>query len=694
MDRSTRTKGIEAMMRPRAVAVVGASADPARIGGRPIAYMRRFGFGGDLLPVNPKRDEIQGLKAHPSLLALDREIDLVIVATPAPSVTQALEDAAERGARAAVIFSSGFAEVGPEGAAMQAKIARIAEARGMAVVGPNSLGTYDAGGATAAFTTFLDLAPPRPGPLAILSQSGAYGAHVGLMAAERGVPASRWVATGNEASLGATEFIDHFADDPELRVLGVYAEGVRDGRAFCAAVRRARDAGKSVVLMKVGRTAAGEAAAASHTASLAGDDAVFDAAAAEAGALRADRTDHFIDLLYGLARKGPIRGRKLGIVTISGGAGVLMADAATDAGLDLPPMPEGAQAALKARCPFGSPVNPVDVTAQAINDMGLVTEHVRAMFAEGGYDAVGGFFLNWARVPGLAPQLEKAIAAGVEGFEDRVLALTGVFTREAAEPYEAAGAVIFEDPTACIKAVAAMARAGEPPPRALPALPEADDAPLGVLDEAASKALLIAAGLPAPQDRVCRTPEDVAEAAAALGPTVVVKILSPDLAHKTEAGGVRLGVPAAEAAQAAREMDAAVAAAAPGAARAGFLVAPMLSGVAELIVGARVDPVFGPVVLVGLGGVFAEVMGDTALRLAPVDAATAETMIRSLKGFALLDGVRGRPKADVAAAAEAVAALSRFAAARRGTVASVEVNPLLVMERGVVALDAAIEPVA
>ncbi|MEM1313955.1 MAG: acetate--CoA ligase family protein, partial [Pseudomonadota bacterium] len=682
----------EAMMRPRAVAVVGASSDPTRIGGRPIAFMQRFGFAGEILPVNPRRDEIQGLKAHPTLSALDREIDLAILATPASDVPQALEDAADRGARAAVIFSSGFAEVGPDGAAMQDRIARIAEARGLAVVGPNSLGTYDAGGATAAFASFLDLAPPRPGPLAILSQSGAYGAHVALLAAERGVAASRWIATGNEASLGATEFIDHFADDPELRVLGVYSEGVRDGRVFCAAVRRARDNGKSVVLMKVGRTAAGEAAAASHTASLAGDDAVFDAAAAEAGALRADRTDHFIDLLYGLARKGPIRGRKLGVVTISGGAGVLMADAATDAGLTLPPMPEASQARLKARCPFGAPVNPVDITAQAINDMGLVTEHLKAMFAEGGYDAVGGFFLNWARNPVLGPKMAEAIAEGVAGFEDRVLALSGVFPPEAAAPYEAAGALIFEDPTACINAVAAMARAGEAPPRDLPALPPADDAPLGSLDEAACKALLGDAGVPMAPERVCASPEEVGQAAAAFDGPVALKILSPDLAHKTEVGGVRLGVPAAEAEAAARAMDAAVAAAAPEARRAGFLVAPMLSGVAELIVGARVDPVFGPVVLVGLGGVFAEVMADTALRLAPVDAATAETMIRSLKGFALLDGARGRPKADVAAAAEAVAALSRFAAARRGTVASVEVNPLLVRERGAVALDAAIAP--
>ncbi|MEO1689061.1 MAG: CoA-binding protein, partial [Pseudomonadota bacterium] len=213
-------EAIEALLRPRAVAVVGASADPTRIGGRPIAYMQRFGFGGEILPVNPRRAEIQGLRAHPSLADLPREIDLAVLATPAADVPDALEAAADRGARAAVIFTSGFAEVGADGAALQDRLAEIAARRGLAVVGPNSLGAYCAGGATASFASFLDLAPPAAGPVAIISQSGAYGAHTALLAAERGVAVSRWIATGNEAALGATDLIRHFAEDPEVTTLG------------------------------------------------------------------------------------------------------------------------------------------------------------------------------------------------------------------------------------------------------------------------------------------------------------------------------------------------------------------------------------------------------------------------------------------------------------------------------------------
>ncbi|MEO1689527.1 MAG: acetate--CoA ligase family protein, partial [Pseudomonadota bacterium] len=456
------------------------------------------------------------------------------------------------------------------------------------------------------------------------------------------------------------------------------------------ALRIARDAGKSTVLMKVGRTEAGGAAAASHTASLAGDDAVFDAALRDAGAIRARRTDAFIDALYGLARHGPLRGRKLGIATISGGAGVLMADDAVDAGFELTPMPAAAQARLSLACPFGSPVNPVDITAQAINDMGLVGLHLREMFEQGGYDAVGGFFLNWARNPALGPRMAQALAEGRTGHEDRLLALSGAFPRDVAGPYEAAGALIYEDPTALIHALDALAHAGEAPDRALPALPEADLSPLGRSDEAGAKALLRDAGLPFPDERAVPSPAAAGAAAAELGGTLALKILSPDLAHKSEVGGVRLGLAPAEVPAAAEAMDAAVAAAAPAARRSGFLVTPMLTGVAELIMGARVDPVFGPVVLVGAGGVFAEVMRDTVLRLAPVDEATAARMLGELRAFPLLDGARGRPRADLGALAQALAALSRVVATRRRTLSSVELNPVLALEQGCVALDAAL----
>ncbi len=693
---------LDAFFRPRSIAFVGASNDPTRIGGRPLAYCLRDGFAGDMFPVNPARETVQGVRAWSSLAAIDRnDIDLAILAIPATDVPAAIRAAGERGVRGAVVLSSGFAEIGADGAMLQHDMLTAARATGMRIVGPNSLGLISNGnGVCATFSSVLESGQMLAGRLAIVSQSGAFGAHLAMRALARGVGIARFATTGNEADVTLADCIAHMADDPEVGVIGCYSEGIGDGRALLAAVERARLAGKPVVMMKVGRSDGGRQAAQSHTASIAGDDAVFAAAAADAGIERVDTTQAFVDLLYTLSRRPPVAGRDLGIVTVSGGAGVLMADAASEHGFRLPPMPAAAQAKLKAAIPFGSATNPVDTTAQAMNDLSLVGLAIGTMLNDAGYDAVVGFFMNWPDSATLGPTLRATIAEAIADHGDRTVAVAMNAGPDTVAAFDRAGLLVFDDPSHAIRALAGSRRIGEALARsATAALPvgRVEPLPTGAIDEHQAAVALSAAGVPMAALTRASDPDEVGNAVATLGRPAVLKILSPDIAHKSDVGGVALNLTDAAAARAlARTMLDTCRTAHPHAEQRGFLVGPMDSGEVELLLGGRIDPVFGPVVVCGVGGVFVEIFEDISIALAPVDAAKAEAMLRSLKGWPLLDGARGRPRADVAATVEAIARFSEFVAAHADEITGVEINPLLVRAAGygVVGLDAVIDRIA
>ncbi|MBN2973366.1 acetate--CoA ligase family protein [Roseomonas aeriglobus] len=689
---------LDVFFQPRSIAFVGASDDPQRIGGRPLAYSLRDGFEGAMFPINPGRKTVQGLSAWPSLDAVPETIDLTVLAIPAAEVPAAVRAAGARGARGAVILSSGFAEIGAEGAELQAAMLDAARENGMRVIGPNSLGLIANGrGVCATFSSVIETGAMLPGKLAIVSQSGAYGAHLAMLALARGIGISRFVTTGNEADVTLADCIAHMADDPAVDVIGCYSEGIDDGRAFLTAVERARRAGKPIVMMKVGRSADGRAAAQSHTASVAGDDAVFSAAAASAGIVRVDTTQEFVDLLYTLDRRPPVGGSGLGIITVSGGAGVLMADAAAHYGFRLPPLGAAAQSKLKAAIPFGSATNPVDTTAQAMNDLSLVGNAIRTMIDDAQYDAVVGFFMNWPDSPALGPRLRAAIADALDGRAGRTVAVAMNAGPETIEAFDRAGMLVFDDPSHAIRALAGSrwigeALAAEPAPE--PRLTAAVTLPTGALDERQVGLLLSEAGVPMAQSYHAADSDAVAAAVAALDRPAVLKILSPDIAHKSDIGGVVLNLTDADTARRAAEtMLMTVRAATPDVELRGFLVGPMERGEVELLLGGRIDPVFGPIVVCGLGGIFVEIFHDVAIGLAPIDPAGARRLLQSLHAWPLLNGARGRPAADVDAAAEAIAAFSRFVAAQADDITSVEINPLLVRAAGlgVVGLDAAIE---
>lgn len=697
--------GLDAVLRPRSIAVVGASQDATKIGGRPVALLRRFGFPGAVYPVNPRAAEVQGLPAFPSVAALPAAPDLAIVAVAAEGAAEALEACAARGTKAAVVFSSGFAELGAAGEAAQERLGEIARRTGIRVLGPNCLGAVSvAERSIATFSIVLEGSLPQAGPLGIASQSGNLGSYTMLLARERGIGVSRFITTGNECDVDIADAIAWLAGDPETKVILCVLETCRDASRLVTALDAARRAGKPVVVLKIGATEAGQAAAVSHTGALAGLDAVFDAVFRRTGAVRVPSVEALLDLGHAAAVLGERlpRGRRTVLLTASGGFGVLLADAASAAGLELPTPDEATQRRILSAVPFASPRNPVDATAQMSSRPEILTEILGAILDDPSCDSLVLQLAASLYIPRLRGVFMPALKAMRDRHPEKVLMLSVHGPADAVAELTEHGMPVVDGvgpSAATLAGLCALAEARRAPPRppmvALPPAPPLD--PAALRTEAAAKQVLAAAGLPVLPERVVGSAAEAAEAAAALGFPAVLKIVSPDLPHKTEVGGVALGLDDAAAVAAAHDaMLARVRGAAPRARIEGVLVSPMVTGGVELILGTKRDPIFGPVVLVGLGGIFAEVLQDVAVRPAPVEVEEAMAMLRGLKAFPLLDGARGRPKADLAAAAEAVVALSRFAAQQAATVAEVDINPLLVRPagQGAVALDALIVPAA
>ncbi len=691
----SRFASLAPLLAPRSVAVVGASADPARIGGRPIAYMKARGFAGPIYPVNPNRSEIQGLPAFPDIASLPTVPDAAVVAVPAAHVIETVAALGARGTKAAIVFSAGFAEIGPVGASLQAELVATARAHGMRVLGPNSLGLFnDRCGFYATFSASLETGYPPAGRIGIVSQSGAYGTHVFTIARQRRVGTPVFVATGNEADVVVGDVMGWMVEDEATDVIAVYAEGIREGDRFVAALQAARTARKPVIVMKVGSSRLGAASARSHTAAIAGDDAVTSAVLAEFGALRARSTEEMLDFAQLATRKVyPVR-NTLGMVTVSGGAGVLVSDAAEALGLAMPPMPAAAQARLLEMLPFAAPHNPVDCTAQALNDTSLIGRFTDAMVEEGGYRSVLAFFSQTGGAASIAPKLRAALAGVRARHPDRLYVLSVIASPELVDGYESDGWTVFEDPTRAVNAIAAMGRLGDAFDGVDAAVPAGITVSLpdSTPDEAGAKRLLAAAGIASAPELGCADAEAAAMAAEAIGFPVVLKILSPDIVHKSEIGGVLLGVADAGAVRAGfATLTARAAAHAPAARLEGVLVAKQLDGGVECILGIHQDPVFGPIAMVGLGGIFVEILRDVAFRRCPFGPGVAEAMIRGLRGAPLLLGARGRPAVDIPALAGMLARLSAFAHGAGPRLRAVDLNPVLALPDGAYALDAVVE---
>jgi len=696
---ASSARGIAALMAPQSVAIIGASADPSRIGGRPIATMLRAGFKGTIYPVNPNRTEIQGLKAYASVADLPAVPDAAIVAVPGRQAIDAIAALGQRGTAAAVVFSSGFAETGEDGAALQEELLATARRYGLRLLGPNCLGVFNATiGWYPIFSTAFDGGWPRAGRTAVVSQSGAFGSYLVSLARERGLGTPVGVTTGNEADLTVGDAIQWCVESPDIDVIMAYAEGIKSADTFVAALAAAQRAGKPVIVMKVGTSELGHGAAQSHTASVAGDDAVTDAVLAEFGALRVSSAEQLLDFAEAATRRIYPAKNSLGVLTISGGVGVQISDAAEVLGLPMPAMPQASQDKLKALLPYSAPRNPVDCTAQAVNDPKLLQAFGEEMLSNGGYSSALAFFAQLTSAHGIGDKLLADMADMAAAHPQVLFAVVGMMGAEQKAKWMQAGFLVYEDAARATAALAAMGRLGAAFARAKPtaasaALPTVA-LPAESPSEAGAKALLAQAGVVFSPEQVCSDAAAAAKAADSFGYPVVLKIVSPDIAHKTEMGGVLLNVGDAAAVQAGfATLLARAADKAPTARIEGVLVAKQMTGGVECMVGVHRDPVFGPVAAIGLGGIFVEVLRDVVLHRCPFNEEQALTMIGQLRAAAVLQGARGKPPADIKALAQMLAKVSEFSHAAGDRLQGIDLNPVLVLPQGqgAYALDALVQ---
>ncbi len=673
------TRDLTPLFEPRSLAIVGVSADPGKWGywfARDAAkglHRRRVHL------VGRSGGELHGLPVHRSIADLPEAPDLVVLSVPAHVLEQAVDESLAAGARALVAIAAGLGELGPEGREREAAIVARVRAAGAVLVGPNCLGVFDA-------EAELDLAsnPLPAGSLGFVSQSGNIALETGLLLADAGLGFSRLVSVGNQADLDVTEVIANLAAHEGTRVIGAYCEDFRDGRAFA---ETARTAGKPVVLLTVGRTAAAVRAARSHTGSLTSDLAAVDAACRAAGIHRVDTPRQLVDAVQALLAAERPRGRRVGVVGDGGGYGAVASDLLGLHGLELPVLSEATQAILRSSLPpTAATANPVDLAGAGEQDTFSFVRATRTLLEAGELDAVlftayfGGYsaLSDELRERELAVAGELARAAHETG---RPLVVhTMYWDSPPARALRAAGIPVYRAVESAVAGLEVLASDAVAHPEPVASLPPAS-APVTGTDYPEARAALAAAGVPFGAATTVHDRSSALGAAAALGYPVVLKALGA--LHKSDAGGVVLGLRTGdEVAEAfARLASDAVSVEAEEETAAGL----------ELLVGARRDPRFGPIVVVAAGGTYTELFRDTAVALAPVDARGAELLLRSLACAPLLAGARGRPALDVAAAAAAVAALSGFAAAHP-EVAEVEVNPLLVREIGAVGLDARIVP--
>ncbi|MCZ4497548.1 MAG: hypothetical protein JWQ74_101 [Marmoricola sp.] len=695
---------VSTLLSATSIAIVGASDDGTKASGRTLRYLKKYGFAGDIYPVNPRRELVQGQQAYASIAELPVAPDLAVIVLPQVLVPQAIEECGTRGIRFAVVFASGYAEIGPEGAVLQDELAAVALRAGVRVLGPNSVGAVSAGNAvTAAFMTGLDQDrfTLRDDKIAFVSQSGAMGGFILNLAQSGGLGIGRFFSTGNEVDLDLGELIEGLVEEGSTEAILAYVEGVRDGARFERALARAHERGVPVCVMKVGRSDRGAAAAVSHTGALAGSDAVFDGVLRRYGATRAHDVEQLLDFGRLCIADKMTEGRRASIVTLSGGAGVLMTDYAEELDLDVFEWSEEQQAAMAAILPsFASVTNPIDTTGAIASDQTMLTDALRVCVDNPDTDMavilLGNLEVEEAaiceRIIEVARSTPKPVLVawvGGSGNPRRILTAAGVPT--------------FDEPVRAMRAASALAAwsaavknpwqapaASAPDPEAARVLDDARHAGKAMLDEIDSKRLLARAGVSVTREEEASDPESAAAAATALGFPVVVKLLSDEVDHKSDVGGVKLGLRTEdEVRQAAREVL--EVATRLGLKERKVVVQESVSSAAELILGASIDPSFGPVTLLGAGGIFTEILRDAQIRPAPVSLDEAHAMIDSLGSVALLRGARGMPRADEDALARLVADFSAWTAALGDRLESIDVNPLVIRSDGTaVALDAVV----
>jgi acyl-CoA synthetase (NDP forming) len=688
-------ESLKPFLAPRSIAILGASENPNKIGGRPLAYLRRFGFKGPVWAINPTRSEVQGYTCVPSLDDLPETPDVVVVAVPGDHAVTAVEACAKKGVKGLICMSSGFGETSdPAGKAKEARMVAAARAAGMRMVGPNTQGLANFGnGAVTSFSTMWMESEPIDGPIAMVSQSGAMSAMpIGLLL-EQGLGVRYSLATGNDADVNVLEMAAAAASDPDIKLLLLYLESIPRPELLEALAEIAHARGVYVVALKSGRTEAGQRAALSHTGALANEDRVVDAALERVGIWRARNIGELVSAAQIYLKGWKPRGRRLVTISGSGATGVMSADEATFANLEMVRLEGPVRKKLDAILPtFASAGNPIDLTAALLSNNRLLSDILPVLAGE---NAADNFMIGFP-IAGQGydvPTFARDTAAFAKATGTPVV--VSAWQKAVADPFKAEGVPTFPLEADAIAALARLidhdalvARARGRAPLTW-ARPGSDAGSGRVLNEADSLAVLSRAGLRIVPHHLCRTAAQAATAWRNLGGPVAVKGCSADLPHKTEHGLVRLGLDNADAVQAAfRDMESAIAKA--GATFDGVIVARMVRGTRELMIGAHRDSMFGPIVALGDGGKYVEAMPDVRLLLPPFTVDDALAALKSLRCWPVLAGTRGEPPAEVAAVAEAARAVGDLVTSASPRILSLDINPLIVDAGGYAIVDAVV----
>ena len=674
---------------PRAVALIGASSDASKNTSRPQRYMRQYGYAGKLFPINPAREEIFGEKAYPDVTAVPDDIDHAFIMVPAKGVKKALEQCVAKKIPVVTIYTDGFAEVGAEGRAMQEELQKIAKAGGVRLVGPNCIGLFSSQTNLAlSVNAVLEYSDIKPGPITVVSQSGSMTGGLLSRGLGRGMGFAKLVSVGNEADIGVGEFADMLVDDPHTGVILLFMETIRDADHLARAGRRAYAAGKPIIVFKLGRSEIGQDCAASHTGAMAGSDELADTFFRANGILRVDQLETLFELGPMIAGTQPRTRHRVAIMSTTGGGAATVADRLGTLGVDVVG-------------PTQIVIDNLKKNHNIIISNARVTDLTLAGAKKEIYSAVLNELLASDHcdlvlpIAGSSAQFHPQIAVAPVVEADKRGKLIAVFLAPQAEKslnlLTEAGIAGFRTPESCADAIRAWR--DWTPPQVQPAIDAARvnaakkllaAANTQQLNEFDACRVFAALGVTQAATAVIKSPED----AASVPFPVVAKILSPDIAHKTDAGGVVLNIADAAALKvAARDILDRVGKKHPGAKLNGILVQRMEKGLAEIILGFKRDPQVGPVVVLGIGGVLAEIYKDFAARLAPVSVEDAAKMIEQVKGLAPIRGYRGMTKGDCAALAKTVSAFSQLA--YMDSIAEAEINPLIVKREGegVVAVD-------
>jgi acetate---CoA ligase (ADP-forming) len=692
---------LDAILRPRSIAVVGASRTPDTIGYQIVNNLLKHGFTGAVYPVNPSAQAVHSIRAYPSVAAIPDPVDLAIIVVPKQYVLAVAEECGEKGVQGLVVISAGFREIGGAGVEREAALMEVVNRYGMRLVGPNCMGVLNTAPDIRMNATFAPTMPPT-GPVAFMSQSGAMGVTILDYASEYGIGISQFVSVGNKPDVSGNDLIEYWGDDPRTGVVLMYVENFGNPRKFTALAREITKR-KPVVAVKSGRSTAGARAATSHTGALAGADVAADALFSQCGVIRVDTVEELFDLAMAFGQQPIPKGNRVAIVTNAGGPGIIIADACEANDLEVAPLSEATRARLGSILPEEASVaNPVDMIASATpTSYRMVLE---AVLDDPGIDAVVATF-----VPPLGVRQQDVAEAIVEVCSTRkdkpvVAVLMGrEGLPQGLKELQQAGIPGYRFPESGVRALGAMCqyrRWLERPEgrvqtfevdRGAVAQILADARECGVekLGESEVLRILEAYGIPVAEHQVVRCEEDAVAAAVAMGFPVVLKVVSPRVVHKSDVGGVAVGLQDAEDVRAAfRKMNEEVPrrAAIDPSEIEGILVQRMVRGGKETIVGVHTDPAFGPLLMFGLGGIYVEALGDVAFRVHPVSDEDARDMVRSIRGIRLLEGIRGEAPVDLAAVEEVIQRISQLVG-DHPEIAELDINPWLAFPDGGVAVD-------